>query len=1124
MGEDQVIDTLRIEIVGDSTNATKGLEKLIATLERLDKLAGGGSKGLRSLSNTLDKLEKITSSLDAGAADKVVNLAEGLKSLSGISLSARVANNLARIVEAARGINDVDVGRFSDLASAAGTLNAGRAANAANNAAETAAGATSSRFDGTVEIAATRVEAATDAVERNREVVQRAGETAEKAGKKGEEAAKKVEKSTTRLHKSSRGLFGTLKRIETMFVRRLMYRAMNYVISGITRSIVEGTNAVYLYSKSIGGDLAKSMDNLATSAKYVKGSLGAMFSPLIITAAPILENIMDRLVNFLNIVNQVISRLSGRSTWTKAVKTMQEYTGATKAANKAANKLKNTILGIDELNTLNDNSDYGSGAASALDGYNFVEVPIDVNYVDGIISKLEKMLKIVTAIGVAFTAWRIIKGFGKIISGFSRIFSGFFGHSSGGGGGLSTLGSLALALGGLPSIVTTIGGIMSIPGLQEAMDTGIDVIVRLYKGLWEVALQIAATSLYITLMGRVDVKTVALGLANMAIVIGGTDVLITAVGGIMSIPGFSDFMNTGVDTIITLFKGIGEVGNEIAATSLLIAGLGFVTPEVMVSGIEGLAVVVGGLETLLTALGGLKQIPGFTWIVGEGGEVLAQLGNILGGFAGSIIDGFIDKATESIPEIGTRLSDFMVNLRPFLDGAANIDEGTLENVSRVAEAVLMITAAELLDAIASFLGSKDTIEKFINYLPSLGEGVTAFAEKTKDIDKDKLNAAIGAVSVISAFVAVVPREGGLFQLIGGSTNYKEFFNYLPTMGEKVRQFSENIDGFKSTAVLNAKDGAEVIMALADKVPKTEGLIPWIAGTADIEAFSTNLPNLGTALKDYSTNIEGMKTQVVEDTESAVAAIVVLANALPASGGWWQDIFGSHSLSGFGFELATFGSHFKNFYERIMKVETTKVQAFTNVLSNLVTLILKIKDKEAEDTIVDFAESLVDSQDSFSDFLTADLNWSTGYNVGYSFGTYIVSGIKDAFNNVNLLSYQATKINGATGTRYQLTPTYAEGGFVDAGQMFIANEAGPELVGRIGRRTAVANGDQIVESVAFGVSEANEVQNQLLREQNELLRELIAKDTGGGDISTDSLIEALRRNNRRTGKTIIPVGV
>jgi hypothetical protein len=47
-------------------------------------------------------------------------------------------------------------------------------------------------------------------------------------------------------------------------------------------------------------------------------------------------------------------------------------------------------------------------------------------------------------------------------------------------------------------------------------------------------------------------------------------------------------------------------------------------------------------------------------------------------------------------------------------------------------------------------------------------------------------------------------------------------------------------------------------------------------------------------------------------------------------------------------------------------------------------------------------------------------------------------------------------------------TYAKGGFPDIGEMFIAREAGPEMVGRIGSKTTVANNDQIVEAVSEGV--------------------------------------------------------
>ena len=47
-------------------------------------------------------------------------------------------------------------------------------------------------------------------------------------------------------------------------------------------------------------------------------------------------------------------------------------------------------------------------------------------------------------------------------------------------------------------------------------------------------------------------------------------------------------------------------------------------------------------------------------------------------------------------------------------------------------------------------------------------------------------------------------------------------------------------------------------------------------------------------------------------------------------------------------------------------------------------------------------------------------------------------------------------------------TYAKGGFPDLGEMFIARENGPEMVGRIGSKSTVANNDQIVEGISEGV--------------------------------------------------------
>ena len=103
------------------------------------------------------------------------------------------------------------------------------------------------------------------------------------------------------------------------------------------------------------------------------------------------------------------------------------------------------------------------------------------------------------------------------------------------------------------------------------------------------------------------------------------------------------------------------------------------------------------------------------------------------------------------------------------------------------------------------------------------------------------------------------------------------------------------------------------------------------------------------------------------------------------------------------------------------------------------------------------------------------------------------------------------------------PLMAEGGFPEQGQMFIAREAGAEMVGNIGRRTAVVNNDQIVASISGGVAEANEEQNTLLREQNSLLRAILEKDSGVY-LDGKNLTNSVEKYQRERGRVLITGGV
>lgn len=92
-------------------------------------------------------------------------------------------------------------------------------------------------------------------------------------------------------------------------------------------------------------------------------------------------------------------------------------------------------------------------------------------------------------------------------------------------------------------------------------------------------------------------------------------------------------------------------------------------------------------------------------------------------------------------------------------------------------------------------------------------------------------------------------------------------------------------------------------------------------------------------------------------------------------------------------------------------------------------------------------------------------------------------------------FTGTDGNGTFSVKMPPMPVFAaNGGFITAGQLFVAREAGPEMVGTMGGRTAVANNDQIVAGIAGGVAAGQAEQNALLRQQNDYLRRILAKES------------------------------
>lgn len=140
-----------------------------------------------------------------------------------------------------------------------------------------------------------------------------------------------------------------------------------------------------------------------------------------------------------------------------------------------------------------------------------------------------------------------------------------------------------------------------------------------------------------------------------------------------------------------------------------------------------------------------------------------------------------------------------------------------------------------------------------------------------------------------------------------------------------------------------------------------------------------------------------------------------------------------------------------------------------------------------------------------------------------------SGINYIVTMLNNLSFDVPDwVPGIGGSTFGFNikpvkiPRLKDGGFPDGEDgLFFANHN--ELVGKFSNgKTAVANNDQIVEGIRSGVYDANQEQNNLLREQNKLLRQLLNKESGA-EVNISTITKAQNRMNQRHGKTIVPVG-
>lgn len=193
--------------------------------------------------------------------------------------------------------------------------------------------------------------------------VKKSGDSAGRGTNKLGKSLKDLGKASGNANKGLGSLLHTIQRLAKMMVLRQAIRA-------VMKGLKEGLENAYQFNSIMGGEMSAALDRLKSASVQATGAIGSAFGELLATLSPILISILNLITRVANAIAQLFAVLGGRSTYTKAVGSSEKWAKATEKGAKAAKEWKNQLMGFDEINRLEEQSDSssGSGGDAPYDG------------------------------------------------------------------------------------------------------------------------------------------------------------------------------------------------------------------------------------------------------------------------------------------------------------------------------------------------------------------------------------------------------------------------------------------------------------------------------------------------------------------------------------------------------------------------------------------------------------------------------------------------------------------------------------------------------------------------------------------------------------------------------------
>ena len=396
--------------------------------------------------------------------------------------------------------------------------------------------------------------------------------------------------------------------------------------------------------------------------------------------------------------------------------------------------------------------------------------------------------------------------------------------------------------------------------------------------------------------------------------------------------------------LLDSLKCINSIMLQLIESSLLI-------PLAMPAAVA-LLTFIGELSLILGAICKLNEWFNLESTANNVSSALEAIGKAIGNFIGGILGGITASfSLIALPALGTALSDFMTNIKGFIDGLELINPKIFENGMDLIKLITTIIATSFINSILNFVSSfagkgKDSMTKFADNIAKFGIGLANFDKSTKNIDANKVKKASESGVLLAEMTEKISKEGGLAQVFCGTTDFGKFAKNIATYGEALKSFEESTRGVSFDQVEPAARAGRTFAEMVSNIPNTDGWMQTIEGFPNFEKFSKNIGLFGLSLKAFEESTLGMSFSTIEPAAKAGLAFADMVDQLPLTDGDIQRVVGFKNFESFNNNIAGFGESLLRFFNKISILgayDLSRIEKASNSLFTLVDVFDKVYD-------------------------------------------------------------------------------------------------------------------------------------------------------------------------------------